>query len=98
MPVKTIYLERAWVGFSGDEFYLRLGDYILILPPAAAKRLRLELGEMPDNSVKEEHSKSARKAEPISKQVLKALFKSRKVTKSLIAVNTKRRRRLPDGQ
>jgi len=90
MAIKTFEAKRAMVGSRAGEFYLKLEDYVIILPPPAAKALAVELKKLlpPD---------PPRREESVPKKVIKALYKSRKVTKSLISINTGRRKKLPDG-
>ncbi len=98
MAIKTHLTERVSVGHNNAEFYIRLGDFVLILPPAAAKILVQKLAALPApaNEKTIAGRKKSKKQESIAKQVLKALYKGKMVTKSLIAINTKRKKRLPD--
>jgi hypothetical protein len=95
--VKTFEVDKATLGFSPGEIYLRFGEAVIILPPAAAKRLVLDLEKLPlPASTNMGHEKGGNRQETVAKQVMKALYKSHKLTKSLISVNTNRRKKLPD--
>lgn len=96
MAIKTETVDKVVVGHNSAEIYFRFGDILIILPPPAAKTLRSELAKLNliDGTVSKHQAKAA---EPIARQVLKSLFKGKKMTKSLIAVNTKRRKKLPDN-
>jgi len=97
--MKTIDVDKMTTGFNSAEFYLKIGDYVLILPPSTIKRLHIDLNAVlstiPQSAIGTKPSK--KREEPIAKQILKALYKGKQVTRSLIAINTKRKKRLPDG-
>jgi len=91
MGTKKIEVNHVTVGCNSAEFYIKFGDVVIFLPPTAAKRLLLELQKLP-------LPKDAyKRPESVSKKILKALYKSHKVTKTLISINTNRRKKLPDG-
>ena len=94
--MKNYSVESITVGHNSAEVYIRLGDYVLIMPPVVMKKLQSELSGLHLTEKPVDTRKKARKPEPIAKQILKALFKGKQVTKSLIAINTKRKKKLPD--
>ncbi len=105
-PVGTrrVYaVDRAAVGHNRAEVYIRLGDAVVILPPSAAKRLAGELRqalsdwEARHGAISTEAGvKGGSRRESAPKRVIKELYKSRKVSRRLISVNTRRRKHIPD--
>jgi hypothetical protein len=86
-------------GHNRAELFLKFDDNVVIMPPIAAKRLMLELeenvaeweklhGVIPNPPTPPPKPRP----ESAAKRVLKQLYKSRRVAKSLISVNTSRRR------
>jgi len=96
-----IEIDRITVGHNQAEIFIRIADRTIILPPAAGKRLLLELGRK-INEWENEHGKiktakdSSKKRETVPKKVLKELYKSRKIGSKLITINTGKRKHLPD--
>ncbi len=96
--MKNHAIDRVNVGHNNAEVYIRLGEFVLIMPPAVMKKLQGELAALlieiePAQTAKKQKEK---KKEPIAKQILKALYKGKNVTKSLVAINTSRKKKLPD--
>ncbi len=96
--MKTFEVDRVSLGFNAAEVYLKFGDVVVILSPSVAKRLLLDLKalQLPLDEPRSHDPKSAPRAESVAHQVLRALYKSHRVNKSLITVNTNRRKKLPD--
>jgi hypothetical protein len=91
---QTLQAETLTLGFNPGEIYLRFGDVVIVVPPSTAKQLiaDLKLQHLPDDPKPLE-----KRVESVPKRVIRALFKSRKVNKSLVSVNTGRRKKLPDS-
>ena len=96
LPEKKEILKIS-VGFRNSEVYIRLGEQTIILPPSAAKKLTSDLAENikvfeADNGVvKMPKSKKSKSGHSLPK-LLKSLYKSRRVTKKLVSVNTSRKK------
>lgn len=88
-------IDNISVGHNNNETYLKMGDYVVILPPQSAKRMALELKNHIQHYEKE-HGKIAepvKKSESLPKKIIKALYKSHKVAPKLTSVNTQKRKR-----
>ena len=98
-PVPIHKPDHLQTGHNRAELFLKFDDSVIIMPPIAAKRLLFELeknvaewekvhGVIPNPRARPPKPKP----ESAVKRVLKQLYKSRRVTKRLISVNTTRRR------
>lgn len=85
------------VGHNAAEFFFRFGPEVIVMPPAAAKALlaslRACMSEEPGGS-----DRRTKSAEFMPKRLLRNLYRSRKVTPSLLRVNTGRRKRRSDKE
>ena len=93
-------INRISVGHNSAEIFLRFGDKTVILPPAAGKKLNIDLARAVSNWEKEhgtirDDKSKRKKKETVPKKVLKELYKSRKVGSKLISINTGKRKHLP---
>ena len=93
-------IDKITVSHSRSETFIRLKEKIIVMPPAAMKKLYLDLkkcitewedefGEITTDSGKKKRSGST------PKKVLKALYKSRKVGSKLVSINTGKKKHLP---
>jgi len=91
MGIKQFEVDGMIIGSNFAEIYFKVGEVVIILPPVAAKRLLADLRslDLPADPLRREES--------VPKRIIKALFKSRKVTRNLISVNTGRKKKLPFG-
>ncbi len=106
--MKNFYIDKISFGYSRAEFWLKIeppGDgkddmVFIILSLPAAKRLLEDL-RLSFEKWKAENPKAVQLAdnksksqETVPRRVLKALYKSRKLTKNLISINTKKRKHI----
>jgi hypothetical protein len=101
--IKRFTVNSIRIGSRRGEFYLVLGDTIVILPPTAAvllaKELRLQLESYQSEAKMGRMAPSSPgREESVPKAVLRSLYKSHKVSKHLITINTKRRSHLRSGK
>ncbi|MDP8227912.1 MAG: hypothetical protein P9M15_00505 [Candidatus Electryoneaceae bacterium] len=95
-PDTSFDIEKLSVGHNRAEMYLRLGEAVIILPPAVAKRLADDLRQTIDHweaqngTIAEPRRPHPKKS--LARQVVKALYKTRKVSNKLISINTRRRK------
>lgn len=95
-PVKSIK-----VGHNNAEIYIKLGEAVVTLPPSSAKKMvadlkrAVEAWEAEHGTIDSGLPKKRPKRESSAKRVIKALYKSRKVSSKLVSVNTSRRKHLP---
>lgn len=96
--VKTeLSVDNCTVGHNSAEMYIRLGDVVIVLPPQAMKKLTQDLKQSIDKW-EAEHGRikgKKEKQQSVPRKVIKALYKSRKVSRNLVSINTKRRKHLP---
>jgi len=97
--LEKIEVKRISLGFRNSEIFIRIDDRTIILPPSAAKKLTFDLEEhiqsfeVENGKIKVFNpiNKKSKSGQSLSK-LLKSLYKSRKVTKRLVAVNTRRKK------
>lgn len=94
-----LQIDKISVSHTASETFIKLEDRVIILPPAAMKKLYLDLEdtvsewEAEHGKIKEPKGKKKKDLTP--KKVLKALYKSRKVGSKLISINTGKKKHLP---
>ena len=101
--VRRYAVDRVSVGHNCAEVYIRLGEAMVILPPPAAKHLTRELRraltewEGRYGAITGEPGAGGRnRRESVARKVIRKLYKSHKVSRRLISVNTRRRKHIPD--
>src|SRR4030042_306014 len=94
-------VDNLTVGFRQGEFYIRLGDAVILLSPQVMKKLLYDLEifisvwEKEHGKIKSVDDRDKKKAESVPKRVLKSLYKSHKVSQRLISINTARKKSHP---
>lgn len=96
LPDTGFDIDKISVGHNRAEMYLRLGETVVILAPAVAKRLTEDLRQMIDQWEDQNGTisdpKQPQQKKSLARQVIKALYKSRKVSHNLVSINTRRRK------
>ncbi len=98
--VKKLTAEKIQVGHNFAEMYIRFDEEVVMMPPASIKKLTEELSRLVKDYEKQ-HGKikpprrKRGKQQSTAQKVVKALYKSRKVSSKLVSINTKRRKHLP---
>lgn len=95
MALKTELVDRTAVAHNAAEVYIQLGEVVIIIPPQVAKKLLRDLKSLP-LPVGDDVRSQARPAESVPRRVIRTLYKSHKLTSTLLLVNTRRRKKLPD--
>jgi len=93
-PRRQVAADSLKVGCRSGEFYIQIGGITIIIPPQTALQLAHDLQLQLGDSARQRAlpgSPPRRSRDTVAKQVLRSLFKSHKVSKNLIAVNTRRR-------
>lgn len=97
---KNLIVQHIQVGHNFAEMYIRFDEAVVIMPPASIKKLAQDIGraiadyEALHGKIKQPKQKK-KKQESTAQKVVKALYKSRKISSNLISINTKRKKHLP---
>ena len=92
--LKSIFTDSMVVGHSSSEVYFKFGDIIIIVPPGEAKRFLKQLQSL--NGLTDPQAKPKKKSSWNPKEVLTSLYKTHRYSKSVVTVNTNRKKKLPD--
>ena len=91
-------VDNVQVGHNFAEMYIRFGEKVVIMPPASIKKLTQDLerlvADFESQHVKIKANRK-KKRESSAPKVVKALYKTRKISSKLVSINTKRRKHLP---
>lgn len=95
---KNLEVDNIQVGHNFAEMYIRFGENVVIMPPASIKKLTQDLEKLVED-FESQHGKikapPKKKQESSAHKVVKALYKTRKISSKLVSINTKRRKHLP---
>lgn len=94
--LRTFQTGKMTLGFGAGEIYFRLDDVVVILTPAAAKKLVHDLRELVPSSL-DSHQPEKPKTESAAQKIIRSLYRSHHPSKSVVTINTTRKKSLPDG-
>ncbi len=91
-------IEKINVGHNNSEMYLRFEETTVLMPPSAVKILTEKLREEVDKYEKEHGKIKLPKKEKdkfSAQNVVKSLYKTKKLSPKLVSINTKKKKKPP---
>jgi len=98
--LKKLEIEKISVGHTNSEVYLKFEDSSIVMTPSTSKKMVEDLNRVITDFEKKYGKiklpkKQGKKRESTVSRVVRSLYKGKKVSSNLIAVNTKRKKNLP---